>query len=119
MKFLSSVVIASGLALAATPLFAADGLVLLPEAQQIDGLPMPNENFPGFAIWAGSNLRTPENKALDKKQKPMQMLGVFGGLQAKSSVIEIMPTDTYWSEWVGRITSGNNRGGYTQIADPN
>ncbi len=120
MKFSKSVLMACLLPLLATPaLAAADGLVLLPEQPQIDGAPMPNDNFPGFAIWAGSNLRVPELKALDKKVQPVQVLAVFGGLQAKSSVIEVLPTDTYWSEWVGRVTSGKGRGGYTQVADPN
>jgi predicted methyltransferase len=73
-------------------------------AETIEGLPQPSEILNS---WAVGNVRSVEHKATDVTQHPVMMM-MFAGMTEGSSVVEIAPTDTYWSEFLGGVVQTNN-----------
>ncbi len=73
-------------------------------AELIEGLPQPSEVLNS---WAVGNVRTVAHKASDITRHPV-MLMMFAGFTEASTVVEVEPSDTYWSEFLGGVAQTNN-----------
>ena len=79
--------------------------------------PVTTGTIPGMVV---GNIRSVANKAMDVNRHPFNVMVLFGGMRARMSVVEIQPTDNYWSEFLGGVLTmgaASRRGHFIQVVD--
>ena len=73
--------------------------------------------FPNIDNIVRGNRRLPDNYARDAYEHPIMLMASFGLLSPRMTLIEVLPTDDYWSEYIG-LTLMDAKGRFLQAADP-